>query len=45
MITFIDRELRRFAMWLVWNIPLGRAAPHVFGYAVGAKPVLKGGTT
>lgn len=28
---------RRFAMWLVWNVPLGRAASHVFGFAVGAK--------
>lgn len=31
--------LRRFAMWLVWNIPLGRFAPHVLGFAVGSKGV------
>lgn len=24
-------------MWLVWNVPLGLLAPHVFGFAIGAK--------
>jgi hypothetical protein len=28
----------RVAMWLVWNVPLGRAAPYVLGLAIGAKP-------
>lgn len=31
--------MRRIALWLVFNVPLGRLAPHVFGFAVGAKPV------
>jgi hypothetical protein len=31
--------LRRFAMWLVWNVPLGRMAPHVMGFAMGSKPI------
>ena len=25
-------------MWLVWNVPLGKLAPWVFGLAIGAKP-------
>jgi len=29
--------MRRFAMWLVFNVPLGRFAPAVFGFAMGAK--------
>lgn len=29
--------MRRIAMWLVWNVPLGRFAPAVFGFALGAK--------
>lgn len=28
---------RRLAMWLVWNVRLGRFAPHVFGFAIGRK--------
>ncbi len=32
------RLLRRAAMWLVWNVPLGPLAPHVFGFAIGSKP-------
>lgn len=31
--------MRRLLMWLVWNVPLGRLAPWVFGLAVGARPV------
>jgi hypothetical protein len=31
--------LREIAMWLVLNVPLGKLAPHVFGFAIGAKPV------
>jgi len=35
---------RRFWMWVWcwserWNIPLGRLAPHVLGWAIGSKPV------
>ena len=25
-------------MWLVWNVPLGKLAPWVFGLAIGEKP-------
>lgn len=28
---------RRAAMWAVWNMPLGRFAPAVFGFAIGSK--------
>ena len=31
--------LRQVAMWLVWNVPLGRFAPLVMGFAMGSKPV------
>ena len=24
------RVWQRFCMWMVWNVPLGRLAPHVF---------------
>ena len=26
--------MRKFAMWLVWNVPLGRLAPYVMKFAV-----------
>lgn len=29
--------MRKIAMWLVWNVPLGGFAPMVFGFAVGKK--------
>lgn len=29
--------VRRIAMWAVFNVPLGRLAPHVMGFALGAK--------
>lgn len=29
--------LQRFAMWLVWNVPLGKYAPSVFDFAMGQK--------
>lgn len=29
--------LQRIAMWAVWNVPLGRFAPAVFGFAIGRK--------
>lgn len=30
-------KLRRLAMWIVWNVPCGRLAPHLFAFAIGAK--------
>lgn len=36
MFALIDATARRFAMWLVWNVPLGPAAPYVLGFAIGA---------
>jgi hypothetical protein len=33
--------LRKLAMWAVWNLPLGRYAPQVFGFAVGSKKYIK----
>ncbi len=30
--------MRKFLMWIVWNIPLGKLAPLVFGLAIGSKP-------
>lgn len=29
---------RKFLIWLVWNVPLGKAAPWVLGLALGSKP-------
>lgn len=31
-------KLRQFAMWLVFNVPLGRAAPWVMGFALNSWP-------
>ena len=31
--------IRRFLFWLVFNAPLGKLAPWVFGLAIGSKPV------
>jgi len=33
--------MKRFLVWLVWNIPLGPAAPWVLGLAVGSRPEMK----
>ena len=30
--------MRKFAMWLVNNVPLGKLAPYVFGFAIGSCP-------
>lgn len=30
--------MRRFAMWLIDNVPMGRLSPHVLGYALNSKP-------
>ena len=28
--------MRKIAMWIINNIPVGRLAPHIFGFAIGA---------
>ena len=33
---------RSAAMWIVWNVPTGRFAPTLLGYALRSKPVLVG---
>lgn len=33
---------RSIAMWMVWNVPLGRFAPALMGYAMQSKPVFVG---
>ena len=30
--------MRKFLMWLVWNVRLGRFAPYIMGLALGRKP-------
>lgn len=30
--------LDRCALWLVFNVPMGRLAPHVLGFALHARP-------
>ena len=30
--------MSKILMWIVWNIPLGRLAPVVLGWALGAEP-------
>lgn len=30
---------RKIAMWMVWNVPLGRFAPAVMGFAMNSKPI------
>lgn len=32
------RLLRRWAMWLVFNVPMGRLAPWVMGFALNSWP-------
>lgn len=34
--------MKSIAMWLVWNVPLGRLAPHVLAFALGAKNYRRG---
>jgi len=31
--------MRRLAMWMVWNVPMGRLAPWVLGFALNSYPV------
>lgn len=37
MIESLLLPFRRFAMWFVWNVPLGNAAPKIFEFAIGSK--------
>jgi hypothetical protein len=30
--------MQKFLMWIIWNIPLGKFAPYVFGLVVGRAP-------
>lgn len=30
--------MKTLTMWLVWNVPMGRLAPWVLGYALGSHP-------
>lgn len=32
-------HFRKIAMWLIFNIPMGKIAPIVFGFAIGAKHI------
>ena len=29
--------MRKIAMWMVWNVPLGHAAPYVMAFALNAR--------
>jgi len=29
--------MRKFLLWLVFNVPLGKLAPHALGLALGSK--------
>ena len=33
---------RSVAMWVVWNVPIGRFAPSLMGYAMRSTPRLTG---
>ena len=37
----IRRFMVRLAIWLIWNVPLGRMAPYVMGIAMGGMPKKK----
>ena len=37
--TWIGTIIQRIVFWMIWNVPLGRLAPHLLGWAMGAKPV------
>lgn len=32
------KYLRFAAMWIVWNVPFGRLAPWLMGFAANSKP-------
>jgi hypothetical protein len=29
--------MRKIAMWIIWNVPVGFLAPHIFAFAIGCK--------
>ncbi|HLF66173.1 MAG TPA: hypothetical protein VI522_01005 [Gammaproteobacteria bacterium] len=31
--------IRKIALWIVWNVPVGFLAPYLFGIAVNSKPM------
>lgn len=33
--------IRSVAMWIVWNIPCGKLAPKLMGFALNSKPYRK----
>ena len=33
--------MRKVAMWLIHNVPLGFLAPHIFAFAIGCKKYRK----
>ena len=33
--------MKKILFWLVWNVPLGKLAPHILGIALGSNPVAK----
>ena len=35
--------MNKFLIWMVFNVPLGRLAPYVLGWACGCKGVKVGG--
>lgn len=37
IIKILLYPLRRIAMWMVWNVPLGRYAVNGFDFAMGQK--------
>lgn len=37
MISALLFPFRRLAMWMVWNVPLGRFAPTFFDFAMAQK--------
>lgn len=32
------KYLRRAALWLVFNVPMGKLAPWMMGFALGSRP-------
>ena len=45
MIAAAHNLLQQLAMWVVWNIPIGAAAPYVFAFALGSKMLKKSSNT
>lgn len=40
--TAFMNSIRSVVMWIVWNIPCGRLAPRLMGFALNSEPVRKG---